>query len=67
MSNALLICAMEKSPSWEANRFLASQEISRILWNLKIFTTFTNARHLPHPEPDQSNPCFHILLPIDPS
>jgi len=24
---------MEHSPSWEANRFPASQEIPRILWN----------------------------------
>ena len=24
---------MEQSPSWEANRFSASQEIPRILWN----------------------------------
>ena len=24
---------MEQSPSWEANRFAASQEIPRILWN----------------------------------
>jgi hypothetical protein len=27
---------MEQSPSWEANRFLASQEIPRILWNPKV-------------------------------
>jgi len=27
---------MEKSPSWEANRFSASQEIPRILWNPKV-------------------------------
>jgi hypothetical protein len=27
---------MEQSPSWEANRFEASQEISRILWNPKV-------------------------------
>jgi hypothetical protein len=26
---------MEQNPSWEANQFLASQEISRILWNPK--------------------------------
>ena len=24
---------MEQSPSWEANRFSASQEIPRILWD----------------------------------
>jgi hypothetical protein len=34
---------MEHSPSWEANRFAASQEIPRILW---FITAFTNARHL---------------------
>ena len=27
---------MEQSPSWEANSFSASQEIPRILWNLKV-------------------------------
>ena len=27
---------MEQSPSWEANRFSASQEILRILWNPKV-------------------------------
>jgi len=28
--------SMEQSPSWEAYRFSASQEIPRILWNSKI-------------------------------
>jgi hypothetical protein len=28
--------SMEQSPSWEANRFAASQEISSILWNPKV-------------------------------
>ena len=32
---ALLTYYMEQSPSWEANRFSASREIPRILWNLK--------------------------------
>jgi hypothetical protein len=27
---------MEQSPSWEADRFSASQEIPRILWNQKV-------------------------------
>ena len=27
---------MEQSPSWEANRFTTSQEIPRILWNMKV-------------------------------
>jgi hypothetical protein len=32
----LLTYFMEKSPSWETNRFLASQEFPRILWNPKV-------------------------------
>jgi hypothetical protein len=32
----LLNYSMEQSPSWEANRFTASQEIPRILWNPKV-------------------------------
>jgi len=28
---------MPHSPSWEANRFSASQEIPRILWNPKVY------------------------------
>ena len=27
---------MERSPSWDANRFSASQEIPGILWNLEV-------------------------------
>ena len=27
---------MERNPSWEAYRFSASQEIPRIVWNLKV-------------------------------
>jgi len=27
---------MEQRPSWEANRFGASREIPRILWNQKV-------------------------------
>jgi hypothetical protein len=27
---------MQHSPSWEANRFAAGQEIPRILWNPKV-------------------------------
>ena len=32
----LLTYSMEQSSSWEANRFAASQEIPRILWNPKV-------------------------------
>jgi hypothetical protein len=28
---------MEQSPSWEANRFAASQEIPLLLWNPKVY------------------------------
>ena len=33
----LLTYSMEHSPSWKANRFSASQEIPRILWNPKVY------------------------------
>ena len=32
----LLTYSIQQSPSWEANRFSASQEIPRILWNPKV-------------------------------
>jgi hypothetical protein len=32
----LLTCSMQHSPSWEANRFAATQEIPRILLNPKV-------------------------------
>ena len=32
----LLTYSMKQNPAWEANRFSASQEIPRILWNPKI-------------------------------
>ena len=32
----LLTYSMEQSPSWKANRFAASQEIPRLLWNPKV-------------------------------
>jgi len=34
--NYLLTYSMKQSPSSEANRFSASQEIPRILWNPKV-------------------------------
>ena len=37
---------MEQSPSWEANQFSASQEIPRILGNLKVHYRVTSVRHL---------------------
>jgi hypothetical protein len=37
---------MEQSPSWEANRSSATQEIPHILWNRMFIAAFTTARHL---------------------
>jgi len=33
----LLAYSMEQSPPWQANPFSASQEITRILWNPKVY------------------------------
>jgi hypothetical protein len=34
---------MKKSPSWEANKFSASQEIPHILWKLKVHYRIHNS------------------------
>ena len=49
---------MVQSPSWEANWFAASQEISRILWNPKVYYC-THKRPPPVPILGQPNP-VHI-------
>ena len=51
----LLTYSMERSHFWEANRFSASQEISRIVWNPKI-------RYCIHKRP----PPVPILSQLDP-
>jgi hypothetical protein len=52
------IYSMEKSPTWEANLFSVSQEISRIFGTLRFITAFTSARDLSlsRTSPTQSMP-----------
>jgi hypothetical protein len=54
---------MEQSPSWEFNRFAASQEIPRILYNPKVhYRIHKCPATCPYPEPAQSSPYPNILL-----
>ena len=58
--------SMMQSPSWEANRFSASQEIPRILWNPKGHYRIHNSpTTCPYPQPHQSSPYPHIPIPED--
>ena len=59
---------MEQSPSREANRFSASQEIPQILWNPKVSLQYSQQPVTgPCPEPDQSSPHHPFMFLEDPS
>jgi hypothetical protein len=49
---------MEQSPSWDANRFSASKEISPILWKSNVNFRFHERPPPVYSEPDQSSPCL---------
>ena len=63
--------SMEQRPSWYTNQFWASQQIPRILWNLKFLTAVARARHLSLSwaswnqsiPPHQTFPRSNLILP----
>ena len=60
---------MEKSHSWEGNRYWSSQEISRILWNPSVHDRMYKCSS-PVPIPSQISPVpapSPIPLPEDPA
>jgi hypothetical protein len=59
----LLIYSIEQSLSWEANRFVASQEIPHVLLNPKVHYRIHNCSPPVYPEPAQSSPYPRNPLP----
>jgi hypothetical protein len=57
--------SMEQSPSWETNRFSASQAIMRILWNPEGSLPHSQVpATCPYPQPARSRPHPHNALNI---
>ena len=62
LKNILNSYSMEYRPSWEADRFSASQEIPRILWNPKSsLPRSQEPATCPYLQPDRSNLCPHPI------
>jgi hypothetical protein len=62
-TNIFLTYSTEQTPSWEADRFSASQDIPRIVWNLKVHFPIHNS---PPPVPilSQINPVRAPPIPL---
>jgi hypothetical protein len=59
---------MEHSPSWEANRFVASLEIPHIFMEPEGSLPYSQVpTNCPSPEPTPSSPYNRLQLPEDPS
>jgi len=56
---------MDESPSWEANIPTASQEIPRIIWNLKVHYSLHSSSP-PILTLSQINPLYALLLFLNP-
>jgi hypothetical protein len=68
LKHNLLTCSTEQSPSWEANQFAASQEISRIFMEPEGSLPHSQVpATCPDPEPTPSSSHNHLQLPEDPS
>ena len=64
----LLTHSMQQSPSWEAERSSASQEIPHIFCSPKVHYRIHKCPAIcTYPELYRSSPCPHIALPEDPS
>ena len=64
----LLTYSLEQSPSREANRFSASQEIPPHFMESEGSLPHSQfPATCPYPEPDQSSPYTHIPIPEDPA